>query len=314
MANYIFDTGYAKTLLLSGKIVAIPTETVYGLAANAHDMKAIQKIYDLKKRPLDKALALNIHPSWDIKTWCSEIPEYVYQLVKLFWPGPLTIICSANLDHVPSNILGPNNTIALRCPNHPLTLDLLDKLGTPLVAPSANPSDQLSPTTALQVMNYFKDDEVFILEGGRCPLGLESTILQAISATEYDLLRLGAISLDTIENSIGFAPRHIPESYFSAKLAIPMYYFKKPSEILEFVNKHAVKKFLCLASENTLKNHAFEHQKALPHDRKEYQQSFYQILLDAQNGPYEYIFIEYPLTSKTLQARIHKYAKPIQDA
>lgn len=311
MASFIFDTTKAKNLLEKGEIVAIPTETVYGLAAHASDMSAIKNIYDLKKRPVDKALALNIHPDWDIGFWCKNIPEYVFKLIKKFWPGPLTIICQANLKTVPANIIGPHQTIALRCPQHPMTLDLLTKLQQPIVAPSANPSNQLSPTSAQQVFDYFSTEKIYILDGGPCLLGIESTLVNAVSDIHYDILRFGAISLEGIEQCVGFSPQSIPQQEYQGALAIPIFYFKNIQEIIDYLKEHPIDNYLCIASHHKLQTYAFKNYKVLPEEPLEQKKSFYNILITAQKEHVSCVFVEYPQHSQTLQALIQKYAKPL---
>lgn len=179
--------------LKRGDVVAIPTETVYGLAANAENEQAIKKIYSIKNRPLTHPLIMHVADNWDLTTWASPIPDYAYTLINHFWPGPLTLVLPANLNKVNPLITGGQATVALRCPSHPLAQTLLGKLGFPLVAPSANPFGKISPTTAEHVRQSFPEEELLILQGGRCQVGIESTIVSAVNPAGYEILRQGII-------------------------------------------------------------------------------------------------------------------------
>ena len=180
--------------LKQGNIVAIPTETVYGLAGNAEDERAIRKIYALKNRPLNHPLIMHVAQDWDLSQWVAKIPNYVYTLMQHFWPGPLTLVMLIKANQVNPLITGGQDSIALRCPKHPIAQTLLKRLGFPLVAPSANPFGKVSPTTAEHVQYSFKHEELLILDGGRCQVGIESTILAATNPEGYEILRHGLIT------------------------------------------------------------------------------------------------------------------------
>ncbi|ASQ46960.1 L-threonylcarbamoyladenylate synthase [Legionella clemsonensis] len=194
MSTITTDIELAKNYLQRGDIVAIPTETVYGLAGNAEDEKAIRKIYALKQRPLNHPLIMHVAQHWDLSRWVSFIPDYAQLLISKFWPGPLTLVLKSNSNAVNPLITGGQDTIALRCPKHPLAHTLLKDLDFPLVAPSANPFGKISPTTAEHVRDSFKEQQLLILDGGRCPVGIESTILAATDADYYQILRHGTIT------------------------------------------------------------------------------------------------------------------------
>jgi L-threonylcarbamoyladenylate synthase len=314
MATIIFDTQKAKNLLAQGKIVAIPTETVYGLAACPTSKEIIQAIYDLKKRPIDKALAINVHPSWDIRQWGIEIPDYVFKLTHAFWPGPLSIILKANPKEVPAFLMGPEQTIALRCPKHPMTLEVLQQLGQILVAPSANPSHHLSPTHAKQVMDYFENEEITILDGGNCELGIESTILKANATDDYEILRLGAISLEKIQHCVGFAPRQITPPTHQGFLEKPMYFFKTSNEVLAYLAKHPQIKALCIARKKHLQNIPKALQYPLPESLQAIERTFYDILQKCQKTPSQVLWIESFEDHPSLHQIVQKYAKPMDMA
>ncbi|KTD08428.1 L-threonylcarbamoyladenylate synthase [Legionella jamestowniensis] len=194
MSTITTDIELAKTYLKRGDIVAIPTETVYGLAGNAENEKAIHKIYTLKQRPLNHPLIMHVAQDWDLLKWVSFIPDYAQSLINKFWPGPLTLVLKSNINAVNPLITGGQDTIALRCPKHPLAHRLLKDLGFPLVAPSANPFGKISPTTAEHVRDSFKEEDLLILDGGRCQVGIESTILAATAPYHYQILRHGMIT------------------------------------------------------------------------------------------------------------------------
>ena len=179
--------------LKRGEIVAIPTETVYGLSANAENEEAIRKVYAVKNRPLTHPLIMHVAENWDLTAWVSFIPDYAYVLIEHFWPGPLTLVLPAKMKNVSPLITGGQETIALRCPSHPLAQTLLQKLDFPLVAPSANPFGKISPTTAEHVQQSFPEKELLIWDGGRCQVGIESTILSALNPQGFSILRQGII-------------------------------------------------------------------------------------------------------------------------
>jgi L-threonylcarbamoyladenylate synthase len=186
--------------LQQGDIVAIPTETVYGLAANAENEQAIRKIYAMKKRPLNHPLIMHVLKNWDLSQWVSHIPDYAQQLIELFWPGPLTLVLPCRPGQVNPLVTGGQDTVALRCPKHPLAQTLLEQLAFPLVAPSANPFGKISPTTAEHVQHSFKEEELLILDGGRCEVGIESTIIAATNPKGYEILRHGLIDESQINS------------------------------------------------------------------------------------------------------------------
>jgi L-threonylcarbamoyladenylate synthase len=183
-------------VILRGGLVAVPTETVYGLAGNGLDAEAVAKIYEVKGRPAIKPLSLLV-PDMDVaKAVCSDIPELAQNLADEFWPGPLTIVLPHN-GAVPEIVTAGGNTIGIRCPDHPKTLKLLRLVGIPLAAPSANISDMPSPKSAQDVLDYFDGIIDCVIDGGVCTLGVESTIFD-LSQQPYKVLRQGALSEEEI--------------------------------------------------------------------------------------------------------------------
>lgn len=193
----------AAARLQQGDVVAIPTETVYGLAACLNCESAIQKIFTLKNRPQDNPLIVHVAHESDLPNLVREIPAS-FEKIKKFWPGPLTVIFKANADAVSTTVRAGLPTVGVRIPNHPLTLELLQLTG-PLVAPSANVSGRPSATCAEHVTTDF-GDSVAVLDGGVCAKGVESTII-ALAEDHWELLRRGAIAEDALITALGSKPR-----------------------------------------------------------------------------------------------------------
>jgi L-threonylcarbamoyladenylate synthase len=195
------DLDLTKNLLENDEVVAIPTETVYGLAGNIFSEKAIKKIFETKKRPFFNPLIVHVHSLACLEKICSEIPLKAKLLANNFWPGPLTLVLKKQ-NSISDLVTGGKDTVAVRIPNHFLTLELLSKLDFPLAAPSANPFGSISPTSAEHVANYFSNTLPLVLDGGNCENGIESTII-GFENEEPILYRLGAISREEIESVIG---------------------------------------------------------------------------------------------------------------
>jgi len=247
MAVIGIDITHAISLLTQDKPVAIPTETVYGLAADAYSMTAIESVFSLKQRPKNRTLALNIHPSWDILQWVEIPPSYVHTLIQAFWPGPLTIVLNAKKNCLLPALISAHHNVALRCPKHPITLALLQHYGKPLVAPSANPSNDLSPCSAQAVHDFFADTALYILDGGASEHGLESTILRAIDEQHYEILRQGAISIAEITQSIGFNPSTVQQSQVADKHT-KRFYFSDIDDITPLIPSQPI----LIASKETI--------------------------------------------------------------
>ncbi len=195
------DISKAINLLTNEELVAIPTETVYGLAGNIFSEKAIKSIFETKKRPFFNPLIVHI-PSVDkLENIVSEVPEKAKLLAKKFWPGSMTLVLKKNKS-IPDIITAGKNTVAVRIPNHPTTLELLKQLSFPLAAPSANPFNNISPTKPEHVERYFKNNIKMVLDGGTCINGIESTII-GFENDEPIIYRLGALALEEIEAVVG---------------------------------------------------------------------------------------------------------------
>ena len=185
------DIETAAEILRAGGLVAVPTETVYGLAGNGLDSEVIEKIYEVKGRPSVKPISLMVSGSNAINDLCEKVPVVVQTLTDRFWPGPLTLVLRAKT-LVPEILRAGGETVGLRCPRQPQTLALLERLDYPLAVPSANPSGEPSPHNAQQVMDYFGGKIEAVIDGGESELGLESTVVD-FSRTPYRILRQGSL-------------------------------------------------------------------------------------------------------------------------
>lgn len=190
----------AAKLIQNGELVAVPTETVYGLAGNGLDAKAVEQIYEVKGRPQVKPLALMVPDSDAMELYCEDVPKQAKFLAEKFWPGPLSIVLKSK-GIVPDIVRAGGDTVSLRCPKHDLTLELLRKAQLPLAAPSANPSGEESPKNAGRVMQYFDGKISAIIDGGECGIGTESTIID-MSKAPYKILRRGALPESEISSAL----------------------------------------------------------------------------------------------------------------
>jgi L-threonylcarbamoyladenylate synthase len=200
--------GEGAQLLRQGELVAFPTETVYGLGADASNPAAVAKIFALKGRPSDHPVIVHVANAEALHEWGSEVSPAAFVLAENFWPGPLTLIVN-RARHVPDAVTGGQDTVGLRCPSHPMAQELLRefaKIGSgAIAAPSANRFGHVSPTTAEHVLDEFGAG-LFILDGGPCEVGLESTIVD-LSRGAPVLLRPGAITRGDIARVMGAEPR-----------------------------------------------------------------------------------------------------------
>lgn len=210
MADIGKELQRAAAYLTQGELVAIPTETVYGLAANAYDEAAVVKIFEAKNRPAFDPLIVHTHAVSEVKTIAREVPDVAYLLAERFWPGPLTLILPKG-EHVPLLVTSGHDSVGVRIPRHPLTLELLRQLPFPVAAPSANPFGYVSPTTAQHVQDQLGNRIPYILDGGSCTVGIESTIL-SLNRDEVEVLRLGGLALEELEEVVQISKAKIKTS------------------------------------------------------------------------------------------------------
>jgi L-threonylcarbamoyladenylate synthase len=201
MSKIGIDIEKAKQILQQGGLVAIPTETVYGLAANTLDETAVLKIFEAKNRPHFDPLIIHTNSTEKAKQYVSSFPDWAKQLANAFWPGALTLLLPKK-DMVPDLVTSGLLQVAVRIPNHALTLQLLGSIDFPLAAPSANPFGYVSPTTAQHVAAQLQDKVDYILDGGTCEVGIESTIV-GFEEGNITVYRLGGTAIEDIEKVVG---------------------------------------------------------------------------------------------------------------
>ncbi|KAF0242600.1 MAG: tRNA threonylcarbamoyladenosine biosynthesis [Planctomycetota bacterium] len=233
----------AVRIIETGGLVAFPTETVYGLGADASNEEAVKRIYAVKGRPGGHPLIVHIADANAVASWTSEFPEAAHRVAARFWPGPLTLVLKKKPE-VLSIVTGGQDTVALRVPGHPVAQALLKTFGGGIAAPSANRFGKVSPTTAQHVYDDLGKDVDLVLDGGPCAVGIESTILD-LSSDEPAILRPGGITREEIEATLGRpvpvvksggatrAPGQLPTHYApKAKIILA-----KPEELIEKANR-----------------------------------------------------------------------------
>jgi L-threonylcarbamoyladenylate synthase len=187
--------------LRGGQPVAFPTETVYGLGADARRVDAVEAVYRMKGRPADHPLIVHVADPDDVHAWVSQVPSEAERLIETFWPGPLTLVLPRAAG-VPGAVTAGQATVAVRMPEHPVALELIRSFGGGLVAPSANRYGFTSPSRAEHVHDEFKDSDLLILDGGACDVGIESTIVD-LSGAEPAVLRPGRVSVQVLQEALG---------------------------------------------------------------------------------------------------------------
>lgn len=195
------DLERAAELIRSGGLVAIPTETVYGLGANGLNPEAVKKIFEAKGRPQDNPLILHIHDASQLRDFCREIPDAAWKLAEAFWPGPLTMILPVR-DCVPKTTTAGLDTVGVRCPDNAATREIIRLAGVPIAAPSANTSGKPSTTTAAHVLHDMDGKIDAIVDGGPCRVGVESTIVD-LTGEKPRLLRPGGIGPEALSALLG---------------------------------------------------------------------------------------------------------------
>lgn len=199
------DLRAAAATLRAGGLVAFPTETVYGLGADASSPQAVAKIFAAKGRPADHPVIVHLASASQLPDWARDIPDVAWALADAFWPGPLTLILKRG-PNTPLAVTGGQDTVGVRVPSHPVALELLNEFGGGLAAPSANRFGRVSPTTAAHVVEEFGDDIDYVIDGGACGVGLESTIVD-LTAQRARLLRPGGLSREQLAAVLGYEPQ-----------------------------------------------------------------------------------------------------------
>jgi L-threonylcarbamoyladenylate synthase len=261
------DISKAADILKEEGLVAIPTETVYGLAGNIYSEKAIKAIFEMKQRPFYNPLIVHIKSIAQLDELAKDIPKKARLLADKFWPGSLTMVLKKQ-DSVPDLVTAGKDSVAIRVPNHYATLALLAVLDFPLAAPSANPFGSISPTSAFHVVDYFGDELKMVLNGGTCQNGIESTII-GFENEEPVLYRLGSISVEDIEGVIGkIQIKNKKESAPNAPGMLSKHYapatttFLK-SDVAQFINGFPEKRIGLLLFKDKIKSATVIHQEVL---------------------------------------------------
>jgi L-threonylcarbamoyladenylate synthase len=284
--------------LRQSDVVAIPTETVYGLAGNAENETAVKKIFTLKNRPLTHPLIVHVAKDCDLTRWVLSMPDYAQKLMDTFWPGPLTMVFNLKPGSISPLVNGGQNTIAIRCPQHPVAQSLLRALDFPLVAPSANPFGKISPTTSAHVQQSFQNQSLLILEGGRCGVGIESTIIDATHPDSWQILRHGMLNEQAIADilpgkqhthpSAIRVPGRLDNHYQPEK---PLYCFETRENLLKFCHINSSIYIMSFT-----KNSDFDKLPGyeLPGNPDQFAYELYYQLRLADNSPASAIAIEMP--------------------
>ena len=261
------DINLASEMLKNEDVIGMPTETVYGLAGNIYSEKAIKKIYEIKKRPFINPLIVHIKSLECLNKVAINVSESALKLANTFWPGPLTLILDKH-SSIPDLITAGKNTVAVRIPNHPVALALLEIVNFPLAAPSANPFGCISPTSAKHVAEYFNDEISIVLEGGNCQKGIESTII-GFRNKQPILYRHGSISVQEIEAVVGKleiltkndsapeAPGMLSKHY------APITETFLTNDVIKFIKKSPHKKIGLLLFKQEIDNQKIIHQEVL---------------------------------------------------
>lgn len=288
----------AVAALRRGEAIGLPTETVYGLAADAGNAAAVRKIFALKGRPADHPLIVHIAGAEALSDWAREVPDSARQLAAAFWPGPLTMILKKRAE-VPAVVTGGQDTVGLRCPAHPVALAVLNAFTGGLAAPSANRFGHISPTTAQHVRDEFGATVPVVLDGGDCAIGIESTIVD-LSGARPRLLRPGMVSREQIEAVIGAidsgvaadSPRAsgMLEKHYSPRTAAML--LDRRAALAAAREQGALGKQVLLLAIDTLPEHADG--VALPSDPAAYAHALYAALRDLDARHAHLLLIERP--------------------
>lgn len=240
----------AARLLKQNEVVAFPTETVYGLGANAYSDEAIEKIFHTKGRPSDNPLIVHIYSKKQLHDIAQHVPQLAEKLIDAFWPGPLTIIFPKT-EAISEKATAGLSTVAVRMPNHPVALALLEKADVPVAAPSANRSGKPSPTSAEHVLEDLHDEIAGVLDGGKTDVGVESTVID-VTGAYVEILRPGGITREQIEAVVGKENVRQPSS-FTGKVKspgmkythyspnAPLYLVLSPERMQELINVEKAK-------------------------------------------------------------------------
>ncbi len=284
-------------LLQKGMVVGIPTETVYGLAGNALDEKAVSEIFATKQRPDFNPLIMHLSSVDEIENYTTDFPEKLQLLANKFMPGPLSLLLDKN-ELVPDIVTAGSNRVAVRVPSHPLTAELLCRLDFPLAAPSANPFGYISPTNAQHVQQQLGEKISYILDGGPCGIGIESTIV-GMEDDDVVIYRKGGLAIEAIEEIVGkvIINEHSDSNPQAPGMLSSHYAPTKPlklGNLNELVAENHDKNFALISF-----NHFIEYIDAdrqyvlsLSEDYREAARNLFHVMRTIDNLDYEIIFAE----------------------
>lgn len=295
-ANIPADCQRALKLLKSGELVAVPTETVYGLAADASNPEAVRKVFAAKNRPADHPLIVHIGDIAQLEDWAINIPAVAYDLAKAFWPGPLTLLLEKHPDVSPV-VTGGLETIGIRIPNHPVLCDLLRENKLAIAAPSANPYQKLSPTSAKQVQSGLDGKIAAILDGGDCTVGTESTIIQ-INEQNAQVLRSGPLTAQEL-SAVTHFPIIMPESHEQKVSGNKDIHYQPNTRLLlkttdELLSADDKKDIGYLVYSNKLIDKQHQHAKVIASDHAQYRHDLYASLYELDRSNLKEIWVEQP--------------------
>jgi L-threonylcarbamoyladenylate synthase len=316
---------YAAGLLRKGRLVAFPTETVYGLGADAANPEAVRKIFQVKGRPSNHPLIVHLASLDQLEDWAKDIPPVAQLLAERFWPGPLAMILNKKSE-VPLEVTGGQQTVGLRVPAHPVALSLLRKFGGGIAAPSANRFCRISPTQAQHVKEELGEDVDLILDGGPCQVGVESTIVD-LSGERPRLLRSGKITVHELEQVLKtpllpFSPEEEADVRAPGMLAVhyapltPAY--RCGADRLVEAVKHCAEQKLrlgVLLYREALPVKRRIHAIRMPEQAEAYAQALYSALRDLDHRRFDKILVEEPPEGEDWRAindRLRKATLPFQ--
>lgn len=294
------DLKTAAAMLKAGGIVAVPTETVYGLAADAANADAVAAIFVAKSRPADHPLIVHLAGVDDLAKWAIDIPDDAYVLAERFWPGPLTLLLK-KAPNVTSIVTGGLETIGIRVPGHPVLHRLLVSSGLGLAAPSANPYQELSPTSASQVIEKLDGRIDGVLDGGDCSIGLESTIVD-LSGDDIRILRVGPIAPSAIAEALNkpvstpivhqvSVPGNVQQHY---QPRTPLYLMSRPELMIRMQSPEPNVAFVVLADFAAPDSRGETTLVSMPAAKVEFAKNLYRTLHDLDRQAFSAICFETP--------------------
>lgn len=306
----------AAAILKQGRLVAFPTETVYGLGGDASNPDAVKRIFNAKGRPADHPLIVHIADRGELDNWAQAIPDDARRLAAKFWPGPLALILNKK-PQVPPEVTGGQNTIALRVPNHPVALRLLQAFGSGIAAPSANRFCRISPTQAAHVAEELGAAVDLILDGGPCQVGVESTVVD-FSGDLPSLLRPGQITRQEIEDflqtklvmrskSVIRAPGMMAVHYAPAATALLCQADELDNMAAELISRN--QRAGILGYRRRFPAHHLLHVITMPEQADDYAQILYAALRELDNLKPDIILVEQPPVTTAWQAINDRLAK-----